>query len=234
LTAARRLFDAAPGDRDVRPLVERLPSVPATRPALPIAAPAPPPRPLFASNHGAVVEAAPPAPAPGPDHATVEREIAAARADAERAARAAVAAEAEATLNRYLTTLKALDRAIQQTSRPPVHDVVELAMVVAREIIGRELTTDRGRVTAAIDEALSAAGEDHEGAVVRVNPDDLAYVQANHGEKFPGVDLVPDPRLQAGGCVVETARAIVDASIEARMSAVRRAVQSALSGGEPV
>jgi flagellar biosynthesis/type III secretory pathway protein FliH len=231
MSAPRPLFQSQPAASDVRPLVERLPAVTSPRAALPISAAAPVARPLFgAATPRRTGNTNAPATAPaGPDPAALQREIAAARADAERAARAAVAAEAEVTLHRYLGTIKALDRAVQQVARPPVNEVVELAMIVAQEIIGRELASDRSRVATAIEDALSQAGDEHQGAVVRVNPEDLAYVHANHGERFPGVELIADPRLQSGGCVVETSRAVVDASIEARMAAVRRAVQVALA-----
>lgn len=228
----RPLFGAKPGENDARPLAERLPSVgPPSRGGLPIAGAVPTARPLFGAP--APAAPAPAAPAePAIDHAAIQREIAQARAEAEKSARAAVAAEAEAVLGRYAASIKALDKAIQQTHKPPIDDLVELAMVIAREVVGRELVTDRDHLVATLDEALSLAGDDHGGAVVRMNGDDLAFLKERHGDSLAGLEVVVDPKLAPGGCVVETTRAVVDASIEARLAAVRKAVAAALAGGE--
>jgi flagellar biosynthesis/type III secretory pathway protein FliH len=212
--SGRSLFGGAPGDNDVRPLVERLPSVGPQRSALPISGSAPMARPLFGAPAPAPTAAPAPA-APAIDQAALERELAQLRADTEKSARAAVAAEAEATLGRYAASIKALDRAVQQAAKPPVDDLVELAMIIAREIVGRELVTDRDHLVATLDEAMSLAGDEHPGAVVRMNGDDIAYLKERHGD-----------------AVVETPRAVVDATIEARMAAVRKAVTAALAGGE--
>jgi flagellar biosynthesis/type III secretory pathway protein FliH len=229
--SGRSLFGGKPGDNDVRPLVERLPSVGPQRSGLPITGASPTARPLFGAPAPAVTATASPA-APAIDQAALERELAQLRADTEQSARAAVAAEAEAMLGRYAASIKALDKAIQQTSKPPVDDLVELAMVIAREIVGRELVTDRDHLVATLDEALSLAGDEHPGAVVRMNSDDVAYMKERHGDALAGLDVVADPKLAPGGCVIETARAVVDASIEAKMAAVRKAVAAALAGGE--
>jgi flagellar assembly protein FliH len=227
----RPLFGAKPGENDARPLAERLPSVgPPSRGGLPIAGAAPTARPLFGAPAPAPAPAAPAEPAI--DHAAIQREIAQARAEAEKSARAAVAAEAEAVLGRYAASIKALDKAIQQARKPPIDDLVELAMVIAREVVGRELVTDRDHLVATLDEALSLAGDDHGAAVVRMNGADLAFLKERHGESLAGLEVVVDPTLAPGGCVVETARAVVDASIEARLAAVRKAVAAALAGGE--
>jgi flagellar assembly protein FliH len=227
----RPLFGAKPGENDARPLAERLPSVgPPSRGGLPIAGAAPTARPLFGAPAPAPAPATPAAPAI--DHAAIQREIAQARAEAEKSARAAVAAEAEAVLGRYAASIKALDKAIQQAHKPPIDDLVELAMVIAREVVGRELVTDRDHLVATLDEALTLAGDDHGAAVVRMNGDDLAFLKERHGESLAGLEVVIDPKLAPGGCVVETARAVVDASIEARLAAVRKAVAAALAGGE--
>jgi flagellar biosynthesis/type III secretory pathway protein FliH len=230
--SGRSLFGGKPGDNDVRPLVERLPAVgPQQRGALPIAGATPMARPLFGAPPPAPTVAAAPA-APAIDQAALERELAQLRADTEQSARAAVAAEAEVTLGRYAASIKALDRAIQQAAKPPVDDLVELAMIIAREIVGRELVADRDHLVATLDEALSLAGDDHPTAVVRMNGDDVAYMKERHGDSLAGLEVVADPKLAPGGCVVETPRAVVDASIEAKMAAVRKAVTAALAGGE--
>jgi flagellar assembly protein FliH len=183
-------------------------------------------RPLFASvpQPGAVSAATAAA-------AQAREEAALARLEAERAAQEKARAELDKQIQRYVDGIARLQGVVRELGKPLAGEVVELAMVVAREIIGRELATDRSRIADVVAEALADA--DGEGAVVvRMNPADLAQLRERRPELAQGAAFVEDRRLAAGGCVVESASQVIDASIEARLDAVRLAVVRELRAGE--
>jgi flagellar assembly protein FliH len=185
-------------------------------------------RPLFASvpQAGAAASAASAAAA-----AQVREEAALARLEAERAAQEKARGELDKTIQRYVDGIARLQGVVRELGKPLAGEIVELAMVVAREIIGRELSTDRSRIADVVAEALADADGDA-GVVVRMNPADLAELRERRPELAQGASFVADRRLAPGGCVVESASQVIDASIEARLDAVRIAVVRELGAGE--
>jgi len=181
------------------------------------------PRPLFSA----------PAPtaagAPGNDAAQAavadievrKRDIQQAKDAAEREGLAAAQAKIEEIVERYLDGIQRLLAATRLAHRPEPGEVVELALVVAKELVGRELATDRGQLVEVIKNALTTVSADTQ-LVLRVSPGDATYVKQRRPELLrEGVVLVEDKTLTVGGCVVETPAWVLDASIEARLEAVR-------------
>ena len=148
------------------------------------------------------------------------------QAEVEGLARARAAVEE--TLDRYLAAVDRLERQLREVAAPRPEDVVELALLVAREILGREAQVDRDRLLAAIDETLPHLGD---GTVVlRLSPADLAHLRARRPDLLrAGVELVADTDVSDGGCVMEATDRIVDVSIETRLAAVRGRLLEALT-----
>lgn len=225
-----------------RPLFEVAPSQPAPLAAVlqvaverPTSSAAWPP-PVAATPRPAVAPAAA-APAPAPaapvappayDPAELERRVAAARADLERASAAKLQEQLAANQAQLAEGLARLDRAAQVAGRPSAAEVVELALAAAQELAGRALELDRGALLATVREALDVVQDDGATATVRVSIADAAWLRANQPDGFARVKLVEDARLASGGVVVETARTVIDASLEARIEAVRQAFRAAL------
>jgi flagellar biosynthesis/type III secretory pathway protein FliH len=211
-----------------QPLAERLPSVdlPGAKPWFQVPAGATP-RPLFsapaagasaASDDGGAAAALAAARA---EIETQRQGIDKAREEAEKTGLATAQAKVEEIVERYLDGIQRLLQATRLAHRPEPGEVVELALLVAREILGRELSMDRGMLLAAIDRALSSVSADTQ-LVLRVSPADAAYVKKHRPELVrDGVVLVEDKKISVGGCIVETPAWVLDASIEARLEAVR-------------
>ncbi|MFK8029917.1 MAG: flagellar assembly protein FliH [Gammaproteobacteria bacterium] len=100
--------------------------------------------------------------------------------------------------------------------------VVQLALVVARNIIRRELKTEPTHVIGAVREALTVLPVASRDVTVRLHPEDAVivrkYLKPAEGERAWAI--VEDPVLTRGGCVVDTEFSHVDARIEARISAL--------------
>jgi flagellar assembly protein FliH len=158
--------------------------------------------------------AAPPATVPDPA-ADLEEARRLAEAEGLRVAQAKV----EALVNRYLDGIERLGAAAESARRACAEDIVDLALVVAGELIGQEILSDREIIVKTVDHAIGQAGD---GPIkVRLGRADIEYLQRRRPDVAAIVQLVEDPQLGVGGCVVETPRCELDASFGTRLAALR-------------
>jgi flagellar assembly protein FliH len=98
--------------------------------------------------------------------------------------------------------------------------LVDLAILVARRVIAREVSLDPAVVVGLVREGMAALGE-RDRVVVRVGTffrdarDDL---QRQLSTSKVRCEVVVDPSLGRAGCVVETDLGRVDESIDARLA----------------
>ncbi|MET0622010.1 MAG: type III secretion system stator protein SctL [Pyrinomonadaceae bacterium] len=107
-------------------------------------------------------------------------------------------------------------------------DVLRLAVKLAEKIIGREIGRDDATLADIVSAALRHARQ-QESLTVRVNPADLPRVQAHRERLDPSgrarfIDLVADPRVGPGGCVIEGESGTVDARLDTQLRVLERAL----------
>lgn len=172
-----------------------------------------------------------PEPPPGPSPEVIAQQqahLAALERDAfakgyaqgERAGFEAGATRAEAMLRRLAGSLEELGRLrtsmIQHTER----QMVQLALVVARRILKREVAIDADLIVAMARVALDRLGE-RTHATVRMNPEDLAATGVPQNDWVgPHVTIVPDASLGRGQCQVESDFGFVDAGVDAQFEQI--------------
>ena len=146
-------------------------------------------------------------------------------ASGERAGTEAGAKRAEAMLRRIAQTVEELDRLKAGLVHRTERQVVQLALALARRVVLRELTLDPDLVAAMAHVALERLG-DGSPATIHLNPDDYAVVASKRGEHWAGtnVSLLPDPTLPRGGCLVESAFGVIDASVDAQFGELAAAL----------
>ena len=115
------------------------------------------------------------------------------------------------------TTLAAVER-----------DVLRLSVKIAEKIIGREIERDSAALAEIVSTALRSAGQ-HETLVVRINPSDMPAVRERRDVLDPMgrtrfLDLVADPRVAHGGCIIESASGTVDAQLDTQLRVLERAL----------
>jgi flagellar assembly protein FliH len=113
-------------------------------------------------------------------------------------------------------------------------DALELAFLVARRILEHEISTDPGLLLSLLRTAIAKAGEGSRVAV-HLNPKDLEIVRASQANDpsaltLMKVELVPDPSLGHGDCLVKTDLGTVDGRLSTRLQEMREAIGSALGG----
>jgi flagellar assembly protein FliH len=125
--------------------------------------------------------------------------------------------------NRRLTALLAtVADPLQQIDETIVRTLGELVILVARQLVRREIRTAPGEVVAVVRQALAALPAGGQQPRIRLHPDDLELVRQALGlqDDHRTWRLQPDPLLSRGGCVVETDTSLVDATVETRVSAI--------------
>ena len=113
-------------------------------------------------------------------------------------------------------------------------DVLRLAIKLAEKIIGREIKGDPATLADIVTTALAYARQ-HKTLLVRVHPADLAEVRARRDLLEPAghagyLDLVPDPRVGRGGCIIESEAGTVDAQLDTQLRVLERALLERASG----
>ena len=146
-------------------------------------------------------------------------------AQGERAGLEAGGKRAEAMLRRLAQTLEELsalrDNMVRQTER----ELVQLSVAIARRILQREVSVDPELTAALAHIALERLGGTGP-ATVRLHPDDYAIVTSGQVAPLGGrqVDIVSDPRVARGGCLVESEFGSINASVDAQVDEIARAV----------
>jgi len=103
-----------------------------------------------------------------------------------------------------------------------VDEMVQLCMVVVKQMVRRELKTSPGEVVAVIKEALNALPDVTSDITLELHPEDAelirnALVSPNSESTWR---IVEDPLLTRGGCLVKTNTSRIDATVENRLNSV--------------
>ncbi len=107
-------------------------------------------------------------------------------------------------------------------------EALDLAVDLARRLLGRELRLDPAAVRAAAAEALAAA-KGRRSALLRLHPEAAARLGGEvealgASAALEGLELVADASLAPGDAVVETSGGVADGRLEVRLEALRRAL----------
>ena len=212
--------------------------------AAPAAAPGAPPAPV---KHISVPAATTPAPlhTPAPadaaevstsniDHvadadrtATIERDaFVKGYAQGERSGEEAAAGRGEAMLRRLAGTIDEVAALRTDLMRRTERELVNLALVIAERIIAREVTLDRELLVTMARVAIDRLGE-RASATIRLNPADHAALATARGRDAAiggPVQIVADPHVSRGGCLVQSDFGLMDLGIEAQVSEMSRAL----------
>lgn len=169
------------------------------------------------------------------DPATAE-ELAKARAEAEtrgyeaglqkgrdagyREGMAAAREEIEAIENRLRGWLSHLERPLALLDDEVTEQLTALATQIARVMVAREVQVDNSGLPAIAREALSALPVSVRSVTLRCAPaDESALHEILDDPRFESIDLRADATVSAGGVVVESGDARVDASLANRWAA---------------
>jgi flagellar assembly protein FliH len=131
--------------------------------------------------------------------------------------------EVDATLQRLEKIIQSFAEPLQAVDEVVEGELLQLAIVIARQLIRRELQSDPGQVLGVVREALSALPSAARKVRIHLNPEDALLVR----EKLVSAEeaempwkIVDDLTLTRGGCRIESATSRIDASVEKRLNSV--------------
>lgn len=106
-------------------------------------------------------------------------------------------------------------------------DALEIGLMIARRVIEAELRADVGPLLALIKSAVRKAGESRR---VRVHlcPEDIEKVELSKVQNevsMAQLELVSDPELSLGDCLVDTDWGTVDGRLNARLAEIGKTLQ---------
>jgi flagellar assembly protein FliH len=133
------------------------------------------------------------------------------------------AAELKSVLDRLAQTLAELSTLRSRIRKEAEADLVKLSISVARRVLHRELTLDPESIEGLIRIALEKL-QSRDVCRIRLHPDQEPAIRASM-ERFSNshqVELIPDPSLQCGDVLFETAQGDIDASVEAQLREIER------------
>lgn len=149
----------------------------------------------------------------------------------ERDGRDAALKQIEPVLQSLRQMLAELESLRRRESRNLETELVELALAVARKVVGREVAVRPDTIAHLLHEAIGHL--EHAGALtVRLNPADLERLsdlssQVLNGLTDPGrVRFEADASLSVGGCFIESEAGDMDVRLEQQLRVVEEAFQA--------
>jgi flagellar assembly protein FliH len=143
--------------------------------------------------------------------------------EGEAAALEQAVAKLEPVAEQLARTVADLAQSRRKLRREAEHDVVKLALAIARRIVLRELSVDPETIVGVVKAALEKI-EAREVDRLRVNPEDAEILRKQFqrlGQNLR-LELAADPRLSRGSAVFETARGNMDASVDTQLEEIQR------------
>ena len=110
-------------------------------------------------------------------------------------------------------------------------DLLEISVMIAKKIIKKELATDPQIIIDTILDVLKTVSKNEPKITIKVRPQSVQFIK----DTLPsityqyGIDskinIVADPSIEEGGCVLQTNNGIVDASIDTQLEIIKKTLE---------
>ena len=129
-----------------------------------------------------------------------------------------IATQGQDAAQHFLRLFQSAQEQVEQSQQTLAQGVLELACELARQVLRREIGTNPNALQPVVREALGMLTVDTKVAAVRLHPVDLDVLAEGLVRDFPNLalNLVPDASISSGGCLVEAAGMVVDATLQRR------------------
>lgn len=131
-------------------------------------------------------------------------------------------AEGEAVVSSLKALAERLSHPFHDLDEIVTRELSQMTMLLAEQIVRRELLIDSSVVKNVVEEALSVLYKLDGEVVIFVNPADVKLLEDFAPDALEGKTwkIVEDAELFPGGCQVKTPTSFVDASVERRIEGV--------------
>ena len=120
--------------------------------------------------------------------------------------------------HRLAALLAAAQAQVEQARQTMAQGVLELSVEMARQVLRHELSVNPNVLQPVVREGLAVLAADNQFATIRLNAIDVEVVREALGAVFEGLALkaVADASVKPGGCIIESAGTVVDATLQTR------------------
>lgn len=132
--------------------------------------------------------------------------------------------EAQAEIDSKLLQLSQLIEQLQQPlaglNKQVEHALSDLALAMAKAVIGVEVNTNPTIILQALQEATAALPLNAEHMLIKLHPDDIALIREHYSDtelQERHWQLRAEPLVERGGCLVESEKSSVDRSLTQRL-----------------
>ena len=142
--------------------------------------------------------------------------------------------ELDSNNNSLRSIINLLSEPLKELDDDIVNQLSQLSMMVAKQVIRRELHTEQGEIVGIVREAMNALPASTRKIVLNIHPDDAELIRSafSLGEESVSDELrwkvVEDPMISRGGCKISSENSRIDATVESRMNRII----NTLLGGE--
>ncbi|MEI7455504.1 MAG: flagellar assembly protein FliH [Nitrosomonadales bacterium] len=126
--------------------------------------------------------------------------------------------QAQAEINNLQTLMGNLHSALTQIDEQLAQSLLELSLEVAQKMVAGALHVQPEILVKIISTAISNLPHFNQNAHLILNPNDAELVRRQMGDELAhaGWKIFTDPKIECGGCRVETAHSNIDATNPAR------------------
>lgn len=110
-------------------------------------------------------------------------------------------------------------------------DILEISVNIAKTIIKKELETDPQILIDTIIDVLKTVSKNEPKIIIRVRPQSVQFIK----DSIPNItyqygieskiNIIADPTVEEGGCVLQTNNGIVDASVDTQLEIIKKALE---------
>ena len=134
--------------------------------------------------------------------------------------------KAEMLMSRYSESIAELGKLRSAIYTRVEHEVVKLAVEVAKKIVHREIQVDKDIIQTLVRVALTHVAE-KSAVTIHLSPQDYSYLLEHRAElaQTEGRDiaLLADKSIDRGGCLIQTECGDIDARVEEKFREVEQA-----------
>ena len=131
----------------------------------------------------------------------------------------------ETIVQQMATLLQEIQNRWESLYKTYEREMFQLAVSISKKILHHDLQVNEEIITATLRE-VSKHIVDQRKVMIRLNPADFQFLQTHAGSVLPpekggqGVEMINDPLITRGGCVVETAFGGIDGTIETQFEQI--------------
>ncbi|MEE2961339.1 MAG: FliH/SctL family protein [Myxococcota bacterium] len=134
--------------------------------------------------------------------------------------------------SQLLETVTKASKRIQQTEDALSKNIKDLAIGIAKKILGQELQSNPDAVVALVKQALTDKARQRKEISLRINPEDLEHIRSSRSEllevlsRCREISIREDPDVARFGVIIETEAGTIDAQLETQLEAIQNVLRA--------